>query len=378
MESTHLNYRQKWRLKRRQKLIRQVPLIAGAALVVVVVVAFSVRERKPQLGAVAWAHGDGTRGLPRLAVGRDRLIIAWERGTVTAHSPDTGEAVWSDAFQRSQGFVAPPAVGEDCVVFGAMDGFVKCLELATGEVRWGYDANALIRSTPVIVGDRVYVGTDDGRVVSLSIVDGVDAWIYPDADRTGLGPITGGPAISGDTLACGATDRTIFGLDVSTGKERWRRRIDAPVMARVTTANGLAYFAGETGVVECVQVADGETVWKKRVPGLIRVPVLASASTVYVATSERLLFCFDAQSGDVVWNNTLRGRPTTSIVATTERVYLGTSDGMIQAFSHASGKTVWRWRPGSKPLGDLLLSGDRVFCGTNSGRAFSVRVRGAD
>ncbi len=374
MDSTSTDYRQKWRIKRRQRWVRKVPLAGAAAVVVLGIVALSAWERKPQLGAVAWAHGDGSRGLPRLGLGAGHLVVAWERGAITAHSPATGMSMWDDPFQRSREFVAPPAVGEDCVVFGAMDGFVKCLELDTGEVRWGYDAAGLVRSTPLIADGRVYVGSDDGHVTALPLDDGDWDWVYPGPGRAGLGPILGGPAVEGDTLVCGASDRTIFGLDIATGEERWRRRIETAVMARATTQDGYAYFAGETGLAVCVKVDSGETVWSRRVPGLIRFPILPSGLAAYVATSTGIIEKLDAKTGEVKWRLELGGRPTTSMVAGPSSVYIGTSDGVVRALDVGTGKTTWRWRPGSKPMGDLLLGGGKLYCAAESGRVFAVRI----
>ncbi len=374
MDALTTNYREKWRLRRQQMRLRRIPLGAVAIGIIAIAVMLSVAKRRPELGAVAWARGDGSRGHPQIALGSDVLVAVWEAGAVTAHSPMTGEPLWPEPFERAHQFIGPPTVGNDCIVFGAADCYVKCLELSNGDPRWGYDTEALVRSKPLVVGNRVYIGADDGRLYAFRLDSDVPEWIFPTVDRAASRPILGGAAACGDTIVCGSCDRSVFGLNIKTGELRWRRKLESPVIARVTIAGGNAYVAAESGRIECLRAADGRAVWRLQAPGLVRHPVLVRGARAFVSASDGTLLCVTADSGSLLWQRKLDGRPATSAVADTERVYVGTSDRAVQAVDQTSGETVWRWRPGAKPLGDLVLGPGHLYCTTSNGRIFAVRL----
>ena len=376
MDALTTDYRRKWRIRRQQMRLRRIPLVAVVAGIAAIAVMLSVAKRRPGLGAVAWARGDGSRGQPRIELGKDVLVVVWETGAVTAHSPTTGDPLWPEPFQRAHQFIGSPAVSTDCIVFGAADCYVKCLELNTGDPRWGYDTEALVRSKPLIVGDKAYVGADDGRLYAFRLDSDIPEWIFPAVDHPASRPILGGPAACGDTIVCGSCDRSVFAVDAETGEPKWRRKLESPIIARTTVAGENAYVVAEAGRIECLRAADGQRVWGLRVPGLMRHPVLVDGPRAYVLVSNATLWCVTADSGKLLWQEKLDGRPTTSAVADPECVYVGTSEGTVQALRQTSGETVWRWRPGAKPIGDLLIGPHHLYCTTNNGRVFAVRLPG--
>ncbi|MBM3475049.1 MAG: hypothetical protein FJX75_17445 [Armatimonadetes bacterium] len=374
MDSGFTDYRQKWRERRQRIRLRRLPLVILGVLLLLVVALVSARRHRPELGAVAWVHGNGSRGLPRIGLGEGAIALAWEYGSVTAHAASTGSPLWRTPFDRAQQFDGPPTIAGDRIVLGGSDGVVWCLELKTGEPAWNFDAQTLVRSRPLILDDRVYVGGDDGRLYCLKLVDGTLAWAYPPVDQADREAILGGPAAEGGTVVCGSCEGEAFGVDLATGALRWRISLDGPVIAGVTVDQGLAYIAVENGLVRCVSAAKGQTVWERALSFLVRQPVVVRNRRAFLFSSDGTVTCVEARTGRDVWRRRLHGRPTTSAVADERRVYVGTSDRLVQALSLETGRTVWRWRPGSKPLGDLLIDSQHLYCATSTGRVFAVRI----
>jgi outer membrane protein assembly factor BamB len=344
-------------------------------IVLLLVVGYvSTRGRRPQLGAVAWSHGGGAGGLARIAVGEEALVAAWEYGSITAHSTATGAPLWRMPFDRARQFDAPPAVGGGRIVVGSSDGFVRCVDLKTGEAVWGRQTATVVRSTPLILKDRVYIGGDDGRLYCLALKDGEVVWTYPAPDQADRGAVLGGAAFAGGLLVYGSCEREAVGVDPLTGKLRWRVPFDGPIVAPVTGAGGLAYAVAENGDVRCLAAVNGEELWTKRLPCLTRQPVTLADHRAFILASDGSVHCLAAQTGLDLWTRKLHGRPTTSAVVGNGRLYVGTSEQLVEALSLETGKPVWRWRPGSKPLGDLQLDGRHLYCTTAAGRVFAVRL----
>jgi len=374
MTSHYTDYRQKWRQRRQRMRLRRLPLfVAGLALLAAIGV-LSARERRPQLGVVAWAYGNGSRGMPRLGMDDGVLVAVWEYGSVTAHSAATGVPLWPAPFDRAHQFDGPPALGGQRIVMGGSDGQVRCLDLHTGELLWGFDAQTIVRSHPLVLADRVCIGGDDGRLYCLKLADGTLLWAYPPVDQADRDPILGGPAAWGHTLVCGSCARDAFGLDLQTGALRWRMALEAPVVARVAVEAGRAYIAAENGTAVCLLAEDGKPIWQKQVAFLVRQPIAVRNQRAFILATDGTVWCVDALTGRDLWRRKLRGRPTTCAATDEERLYVGTSEDLVEALDQQTGNTAWQWRPGSKPLGEVLIDPQRLYCTTADARVFAVRL----
>ena len=73
----------------------------------------------------------------------------------------------------------------------------------TGKENWKTTLRSKVDSSPVIVGDRVYIGSNDGRLYGLHLADGKIVW-----EKQLNGGIIGSPAVAFGRLVV-ATDRGV-------------------------------------------------------------------------------------------------------------------------------------------------------------------------
>lgn len=97
-------------------------------------------------------HGEG--------VGHLYCIDATKRGDIT----ESGRVWHYDQIRRS---ISTAVVHEGLVYIPDYSGFLHCLDAKTGEVQWVHDTYAAVWGSPLLVGDRVYLGDEDGDVVAL-------------------------------------------------------------------------------------------------------------------------------------------------------------------------------------------------------------------
>jgi outer membrane protein assembly factor BamB len=64
-------------------------------------------------------------------------------------------------------YYSSAAVGSGLVVIGGRDKMVRAIDLATGKQRWSFTTKARVESSPAIAGDRVVVGSGDGKLYLL-------------------------------------------------------------------------------------------------------------------------------------------------------------------------------------------------------------------
>jgi len=128
------------------------------------------------------------------------------------------------------------------VYFGSSaEGKVYSLDGATGRVRWSFFAEGPVRLAPVVVGDKVYVGSDDGCVYCLSAGAGSLVWKFEGAPDSRLIPGNGAmispwPVRAGLVVDAGTLYFTaglfpsqgafLFAVNAEDGSLQWKRKVD--------------------------------------------------------------------------------------------------------------------------------------------------------
>ncbi|MCA9019928.1 MAG: PQQ-binding-like beta-propeller repeat protein, partial [Planctomycetaceae bacterium] len=78
----------------------------------------------------------------------------------------------------------PVAVGDRILVGSPLDGNLSAFDANTGDVLWRYETNGPIRFAPVVVEDNVLFGSDDGYLYCLNLTDGILRWKITGAPET--------------------------------------------------------------------------------------------------------------------------------------------------------------------------------------------------
>ena len=76
---------------------------------------------------------------------------------------------------------------------------------ADGKPVWTFQTRGKVESSPVVAGDRVIVGSDDGRLHVVSLTDGQERWNYE------LGqPVQSSPAVVDGHIVIGCDDGYVY------------------------------------------------------------------------------------------------------------------------------------------------------------------------
>jgi quinohemoprotein ethanol dehydrogenase len=337
---------------------------------------------------------------------------------------------WSLDLAVSSAHSTPLAV--DGVVYVAAGySVVHAVDAKTGKLLWRYDseaatlANQKLRAGSGIRGlayqkARLFVGTQDGRLVALDAKKGGVVWTAPVLDAANRSFISGAPRVCGDKVligfGAGAADEirgAVMAFDALTGKELWRwwsvgeRQSGGAIWNAITCddersrilvgvgeprgAGAQATIAGAwVPAVVALGAANGEVAWKHNADAgatvadaslditLATLPVGGAPRRVVLhAPKDGFVYVIDAASGQRLSAKKLdTGAHLLAPQAFSPKtglLYLPTS----RLSEHSSALTAWDpvaqrslWSqpsPGAFGGGVLVTQGDLVFAGQADG-----------
>jgi outer membrane protein assembly factor BamB len=176
-----------------------------------------------------WRHDPGrTAATPQPLP--EKLDLLWSRDL-----PPLRPAFREPRLQFDKGY-EPVVAGKTLLLASSREDCVIALDTDTGAERWRAQADGPVRFAPVISGDRVLFGSDDGVMRCVRLADGSPVWskrAVP-SQRKLLGnqrlisvwPIRGGPVVQDGRVffAVGVWPLEgvfVFCWDIQTGEQIW-------------------------------------------------------------------------------------------------------------------------------------------------------------
>lgn len=239
---------------------------------------------------------------------------------------------------------------------------LRCLDLATGAVRWRARAEgSYVYGAPTVMDDLVLAVLDKG-VTAVAEADGAPRWTAAKPGCSETSPTAGGPGV---VLVAGGAGGGVVALNSKTGAVLWESPPGTsspwatPVVADAGNGGTPTIFSSgfidkgpveqyNTGVVYALSSATGKVRWATNLTKFDQYAYapLAPAvvdGTVFVAGAMPSLFALDAATGAVAWQatNLCSGHLWAAPAVANGVVYVGCDSGTLFAMDAKSGKKVW-------------------------------------
>ncbi|OGQ52165.1 MAG: hypothetical protein A3J24_10735 [Deltaproteobacteria bacterium RIFCSPLOWO2_02_FULL_53_8] len=119
-------------------------------------------------GLRLWRRRIGNElGYASVAVVNDDVYQAFKSGLVKVFNKSTGSETASFTFPS--GIKSTPVVSADgLMIFGGEDGVVYAASSKTGAVLWQYKTDGPIHSSPAVVDNTIYIGSEDGAIYAFA------------------------------------------------------------------------------------------------------------------------------------------------------------------------------------------------------------------
>lgn len=155
-----------------------------------------------------------------------------------ALNPETGHELWS----VNLGGAAPGDMLYDAererVYIGTFGAGVVAVDLASAQIVARFETEDWVWDNPALDGDQLFVGDLGGNLYAVRIGESglTQDWkvnVTPDAIR-------GTPLVTGDSVIVGGEDGYIYSVDRATGADRWKKNLEGKVLTELVSVSGEA------------------------------------------------------------------------------------------------------------------------------------------
>lgn len=339
--------------------------------------------------ARAWTQdaGDGAGGQYsglRLALEPDALFAADVDGVVHAFEPASGKPVWRAETEGR--VISGPTVSGDLILVGTLDGEVIALKRADGARAWVARVSSEVMAPPVGQGNFIVARTVDGRTHGLSAATGARLWSFdrtvPNLTLRGLSE----PLVAGGQVFVGMDNGRLVSLRLTDGAPAWEQAVAVPTgrseLDRITDIDApliaqgreilAASFGGE---VASLDGGNGEVRWRRSIKSYAGMALLDKI--VAVSDEAGVVWGLDLESGAAAWSQEgLKYRKLSPPAAFGNHVVVGDFEGYLHWLDPKDGRIVGRTRAGSDPILAAPVAGEQLLYVMNSaGTVSAVRAQ---
>ena len=258
------------------------------------------------------------------------------------------------------------------------------------EFIWRYASNGAYpyyvvpKSTPLLAGNRLFMGTDSGTMVAVDAATGQEVWSFKAKGAFERKGIWSSPCLHDGRLYFGAYNGDVYCLDATTGTLVWSRPSCEWIGSSpcVVAKHGLVVIGLEyerprqKGSVIALSLSTGELVWEQWLKQYQHGSgaYWAQGDLVIFGTNDHTIVAYQAATGKVVWEVKTRRSIKYAPAISEERglVAAASFDGSIYILDAATGEVRLELPTDNSCYTTPLFHGSRLYCGSGDRHFYIV------
>ncbi|WP_180685799.1 outer membrane protein assembly factor BamB family protein [Streptomyces gossypiisoli] len=231
----------------------------------------------------------------------DGTVYVWRDARLRALDARTGDERWSYPIgdvASCGGVPVRVAPAPDGYVYITAGTRVLAVDIAGGHVRWHFEAPAVFLSPPAfapgpaVTGGGIYLADYLGTVYALDATDGRDRWRIATEARASVDPVL---VAAGHVHVGSGTG--LYTLDAVTGTPKWRFQAGGDIVGAPSVAEGRIHFGATDHLLYTLKADDGRLRWKLATGGEITGSPVVKDGIVYACSKDRCVYALDAEKG---------------------------------------------------------------------------------
>ena len=286
-----------------------------------------------------------------------------------------------------------PLVDGNTIYFGTTRGDFFAIDKSSRQIKWQINNGYPINSTAASRLDQLFFTDNSQAVICLNKTNGKKIWEFKMGGKVNypwrFDYYYSSPVLLDEKLIVGSDDGYLYNFNQADGRLNWKFKSKGLVRSTPAVWNGLALFGDTEGVFYAVDIKTGKEKWVFKVNGeamkledfgfdrkaILAAPVIHSNKIIFGAR-DGFLYCLDAD-GKQSWIIDHQVSWIISTVAVKDSfVVTGTSDGrFVQAVSLNSGRELWKFRSNTLFWSSPLIVNDRVYAGGFDGVLYCLDLK---
>ena len=281
---------------------------------------------------------------------------------------------WTAGFSAGAGR-GSPVVADSIAFVGTLRGELYAYRMSDGRQLGRVTLGAAIDGSPAIVGGTAIAATaySSHSLVRFDLLDGTPIWEAP------CGDLEATPLVVGDRVYVGNTSGVFTCVDLRSGTVLWQFAIPdneriKGIRSAAAACDTLVIFGADDGTVYALGAASGTPAWKHRAGDVVLAPPVVTDSVVVVCTLGGTVTALSGRSGRALWSRNVSGGIAGPAVVTGGRVVVTTLRGTIEALDRSTGSPLWKSSPGTPMNSGGVVTGEFFFAGTLTKELLAVRL----
>jgi outer membrane protein assembly factor BamB len=328
-------------------------------------------------------------------------------GRYDSELPSAPQLLWSvSTGTRTK---SSPVISDGTLFFGNDKGALTSVS-ADGKIKWIYESGSLIEAAPLVFGNKVIVGLNDGKLLAVDKVTGKLIWTYNtdnqisgsanvwlSGSKAGIvvgsydyylhcvdpktgkslwkieteNYVNGTPSIQDGKIVFGGCDGMIRVVDPLTGAQKDTVNVGVYIAASPALAGDMAYFGDYDGTIFGLNIRTKKMAWEvtgnEQSGSVLAVPAVGN-NFVVIGNEDKFLYCYNATTGKLIWKYRTNGRIVGSAVITQTKVLFTSMDGNVTILNLTDGKKLWSFNAGTPVSSSPAVIKGKFYILTEDGR----------
>jgi len=318
-----------------------------------------------------------------VTIANNRVYAAGYEGDVVALELANGRLAWRTRTKAP--LSGGTAASATLVTVGASDGQFFALNAANGKLLWKVRLNGEVLAPAAISEKLLVVRTVDGKLHGLSPADGHELWsAEQQVPRLSLRG-TARPVIAGELVLCGFDNGKVLAVNAGDGSVQWEATVTPPhgrtelerlsdIDSAVDVAGQNVYAVGFQGRVAMLALDTGQTWWSHEASSYRGLTFDDDA--LYMSTADGEVLALKTRTGAELWRQkALLNRGLSGVAVMDDALVTADFQGYVHWLDKATGALAARERSGKVRVSTTpAVAGNTVVVINDRGQISAWRV----
>lgn len=236
---------------------------------------------------------------------------------------------------------------------------------------WEYNVNNLIWATPLLYKGHLYVGTENGQIISISEQGKLNWKIKTDSNFLNKGLIYKNRFYIVDS------NGILFAINIHNSKVIWKKQVGETMYSSPIIQSKKLFIATATGKILALHPDTGKILWQKKLANGIFCNPVITKEKIYIGTQNGTIYCINHINSSIQWTLQTETRfAVSSPIIHKSTLFIGNNKGLLYAININNGKVLWEKNLKSKIYANPVVKDRNLYIATFNGMMYSINLNG--